>query len=430
MSNAPLAERMRPRRLEDFAGQYHVVGPQGALQPALDQKRLPSLLFWGPPGVGKTTLAQLLAEQVDMPFTAMSAISSGVKDVLDEIQRAEKDRMFHPLGRVLFIDEIHRFSKSQQDALLAAVEKGTITLIGATTENPSFEVNSALLSRCQLFVLKPLDEEHLLPLGQKALATDPFLQSTGVKEVEYAAIYAFTGGDARRFLNTLESLCLVAKNSGQTKVDAAFVGQHAPKMAPKYDRAGDQHYDIASALIKSIRGSDPQATVYWLARMIAGGESPTFIARRLLIAAAEDVGLANPQALTIATACFQAVERLGMPEGRIPLSECAIYLAASPKSNRAYLAIDQALKAVEQTGDLEVPVHLRNAPTQTMKELGYGARYLYPHDYPWSFVAQSYLPDGLDGTAFYVPGENPTEARLAEWLIARWSKESQSPSGD
>ena len=270
MSSAPLAERMRPKSLEGYVGQRHIVGPKGALQPALDQKRLPSLLFWGPPGVGKTTLAQLLASHVDRPFTAMSAISSGVKDVRDEIQRAEKERMFHPEGRVLFIDEIHRFSKSQQDALLAAVEKGTITLIGATTENPSFEVNAALLSRCQLFVLQSLEEDDLIPLGVKALETDDFLKSTDVSNVDFHAIYAFTGGDGRRFLNTLESLCLVAKNLSISDIDAAFVTEHAPKMAPRYDRAGDQHYDIASALIKSIRGSDPQAAVYWLARMIAG----------------------------------------------------------------------------------------------------------------------------------------------------------------
>ncbi len=424
MSSAPLAERMRPKSLEGYVGQRHIVGPKGALQPALDQKRLPSLLFWGPPGVGKTTLAQLLASHVDRPFTAMSAISSGVKDVRDEIQRAEKERMFHPEGRVLFIDEIHRFSKSQQDALLAAVEKGTITLIGATTENPSFEVNAALLSRCQLFVLQSLEEEDLVPLGIKALESDEFLKSTGVTQVDFHAIYAFTGGDGRRFLNTLESLCLVAKNLSIPEIDAAFVTEHAPKMAPRYDRAGDQHYDIASALIKSIRGSDPQAAVYWLARMIAGGEAPTFIARRLVIAAAEDIGLANPQALTVATACFQAVERLGMPEGRIPLSECAIYLASSPKSNRAYVAIDKALQAVEQTGDLPVPVHLRNAPTKAMKELGFGASYQYPHDFPGSFVPQAYLPEGLSNVDFYQPGDNPTEARLAEWLNARWSKES------
>ncbi|MDG1252560.1 MAG: replication-associated recombination protein A [Schleiferiaceae bacterium] len=424
MSNAPLAERMRPKKLSDYAGQHHVVGAKGALQPALDQKRLPSLLFWGPPGVGKTTLAQLLAEQVDMPFTAISAISSGVKEVREVIQRAEKDRMFHPRGRVLFIDEIHRFSKSQQDALLAAVEKGTITLIGATTENPSFEVNSALLSRCQLFVLKSLEEEELIPLGIKAISSDEFLKSTAVSEVNFKAIYGFTGGDARRFLNTLESLCLVAKNDGRSQIDSDFVLEHAPKMAPKYDRAGEQHYDIASALIKSIRGSDPQATVYWLARMIAGGESPTFIARRLLIAAAEDVGLANPNALTVATACFHAVERLGMPEGRNPLSECAIYLASSPKSNRAYLAINAALKEVQQSGDLEVPLHLRNAPTQTMKDLGYGEAYRYPHDFPGSFVSQNYLPKGLFENQFYTPGENPTEVRISEWLNARWSKES------
>lgn len=411
---------MRPKSLTDYVGQSHIVGTKGALRPALEAGRLPSLLFWGPPGVGKTSLAQLLAQHVDLPFSTLSAVSAGVKDVRDEIARAESDRMFAPKGRLLFIDEIHRFNKGQQDALLGAVERGTLTLVGATTENPSFEVNAALLSRCQLFVLKPLDEADLRTLGERAMAQDAELQACGLEVVDWDALTPMGGGDARRFLNLLESLAIAAKHDGVTELNAAWIAENAPRAAVRYDRAGDMHYDIASALIKSIRGSDPQAAVYWLARMIAGGEKPEFIARRLVISAAEDIGLAHPNALSVATACFQAVERLGFPEARIPLSECAIYLACSPKSNAAYLAIDAALSEVQRTGDLAVPFHLRNAPTKMMKQLGFGAEYQYPHDAPGNFVVQDYLPEALRGSEWFVPGSSATEVKLAEFLAARW----------
>lgn len=411
---------MRPKSLTDYVGQSHIVGTKGALRPALEAGRLPSLLFWGPPGVGKTSLAQLLAQHVDLPFSTLSAVSAGVKDVRDEIARAESDRMFAPKGRLLFIDEIHRFNKGQQDALLGAVERGTLTLVGATTENPSFEVNAALLSRCQLFVLKPLDEADLRTLGERAMAQDAELQACGLEVVDWDALTPMGGGDARRFLNLLESLAIAAKHDGVTELNAAWIAENAPRAAVRYDRAGDMHYDIASALIKSIRGSDPQAAVYWLARMIAGGEKPEFIARRLVISAAEDIGLAHPNALSVATACFQAVERLGFPEARIPLSECAIYLACSPKSNAAYLAIDAALAEVQRTGDLAVPFHLRNAPTKMMKQLGFGAEYQYPHDAPGNFVVQDYLPEALRGSEWFVPGSSATEVKLAEFLAARW----------
>ncbi len=415
-----LAERMRPKTLAEYVGQEHIVGPKGALRPAIAAGRLPSLLFWGPPGVGKTSLAQLLAQHVDLPFSTLSAVSAGVKDVRDEIARAENDRMFAPKGRMLFIDEIHRFNKGQQDALLGAVERGTLTLVGATTENPSFEVNSALLSRCQLFVLRSLDDADLIALGRRALAQDAELQACQIADVDWETLAPLGGGDARRFLNLLESLALAAKHEGVTVLSLKWLVQNAPRAAVRYDRAGDLHYDVASALIKSIRGSDPQAAVYWLARMIAGGEPPEFIARRLVISAAEDVGLAHPNALVVANACAQAVERLGPPESRIPLSECAIYLACSPKSNSAYLAIDAALAEVQRSGDLPVPFALRNAPTRTLKQLGFGADYQYPHDVPGNFVAQEYLPESLRGSQWFVPGSNATEAKLAEFLAARW----------
>lgn len=417
---ASLAERMRPKSLTDYVGQAHIVGPKGALRPALEAGRLPSLLFWGPPGVGKTSLAQLLAQHVDLPFSTLSAVSAGVKDVRDEIARAENDRMFAPKGRLLFIDEIHRFNKGQQDALLGAVERGSLTLVGATTENPSFEVNAALLSRCQLFVLKSLEESDLRILGERAMELDSELRGCGINYVDWDALTPLGAGDARRFLNLLESLSLAAKHDGVTELQSAWIADNAPRAAVRYDRAGDMHYDMASALIKSIRGSDPQAAVYWLARMIAGGEKPEFIARRLVISAAEDIGLAHPNALTVATACAQAVERLGFPEARIPLSECAIYLACSPKSNSAYLAIDAALAEVERSGDLPVPFHLRNAPTRVMKELGFGAAYQYPHDAPGNFIAQEYLPEALRGAEWFKPGTSATEAKLAEFLAARW----------
>ena len=422
---ASLAERMRPKSLTEYVGQTHIVGPRGALRPALEAGRLPSLLLWGPPGVGKTSLAQLLAQHVSLPFSTLSAVSAGVKDVRDEIARAESDRMFAPNGRMLFIDEIHRFNKGQQDALLGAVERGSITLVGATTENPSFEVNAALLSRCQLFVLQSLSNEDLKALGERAMANDSELKQYGIQLIEWDALTPLGGGDARRFLNLLESLALAAHHDGIHDLTAEWIAENAPRAAVRYDRAGDMHYDIASAMIKSIRGSDPQAAVYWLARMISGGEKPEFIARRLIIAAAEDVGLAHPNAMVVANACAQAVERLGFPEARIPLAECAIYLACSPKSNSAYLAIDAALAEVQRSGDLPVPFHLRNAPTQTMKKLGFGAEYQYPHDFSGSFVSQNYLPDGLRNATWFTPGENATEAKIAEFLAARWGGERQ-----
>lgn len=421
----PLAERMRPQTVGDIVGQDHILGPDGALTPMIERGKIPSLLFWGPPGVGKTTLAQALAKEVDMPFSALSAVSAGVKDVREVIQLAEKDRMFHPNGRILFIDEIHRFSKSQQDALLSAVEKGTVTLIGATTENPSFEVNSALLSRCQLFVLKQLKLDHLQQLGETALKRDTILQSTGIQSVEWRVLQGYTGGDARRFLNLLEHLALTAQSLGADRIDEAFAQEQAPKMALLYDRDGDQHYDMASALIKSVRGSDPDAALYWAARMLQGGEKPEFIARRLLILASEDIGLANPAAITQATACYQAVERLGMPEARIPLGQCVIYLACSPKSNSAYRAIDEALRAAESHGNLPVPMHLRNAPTKMMKDLGYGEDYKYPHAFDGHFVPQSYRPEAIQNETYYNPADNATEQKLKTWLEARWPKESE-----
>ena len=420
----PLAERMRPQSVGDMVGQEHILGPNGALTPMIKRGKIPSLLFWGPPGVGKTTLAQVLANEVDMPFSALSAVSAGVKDVREVIQLAEKDRMFNPNGRVLFIDEIHRFSKSQQDALLSAVEKGTITLIGATTENPSFEVNSALLSRCQLFVLKQLEHEHLQALGEAAIERDNIIQSTQVKHVDWAVLQSYTGGDARRFLNLLEHLALTAQSLGVDRIDAPFAQDQAPKMALLYDRDGDQHFDMASALIKSVRGSDPDAALYWAARMLQGGEKPEFVARRLLILASEDIGLANPAAITQATACYQAVERLGMPEARIPIGQCVIYLSCSPKSNSSYLAIDAAMRAADTHGNLPVPMHLRNAPTKTMKDLGYGADYQYPHQFDGHFINQSYRPDEINHEVYYEPADNATESKLKAWLNARWPKES------
>ncbi len=420
MSNAPLAERMRPKRLEGIVGQSHILGPNGALTPMLSMGRLPSLLFWGPPGVGKTTLARALAHEVDMPFSSLSAVSAGVKDIRQVIQLADGDAMFHPKGRVLFIDEIHRFSKSQQDALLAAVEKGVITLIGATTENPSFEVNDALLSRCQLFVLKPLEGDDIKQLGELALREDQVMQASGIEKVDWEAMQAYTGGDARRFLNLLENLVATASSMQLKGIDQAFVDHHAPNVSRHYDRAGDQHFDMASALIKSIRGSDPQASLYWTSRMLLGGEKPEFIARRLVIAATEDIGLANTQALIQANACWQAVERLGMPEARIPLSQCVIYLACSAKSHASYRAIDKAMESAQRHGDLPVPLHLRNASNRVMKDLGHGKGYLYPHDDPSHFVQQSYWPENLPHETYYQPADNPSEAKIAEWLSDRW----------
>jgi putative ATPase len=412
----PLAERMRPKTLEDYVGQQHLMGPGGPLRMMVDQGFLSSILLWGPPGSGKTTLARLLAQAIDRPFFALSAIASGIKDVREVIEQAEKSTLFSAGKPILFIDEIHRFNKAQQDGLLGAVEKGTITLIGATTENPGFEVIPALLSRCQVYVLQAHDASALEALLQRALLHDPWLKHKNLQVVETDALLRHADGDGRRLLNLLE---LVA---GHAETGSAITNEQVAqfiKLNPLlYDKTGEQHYDIISAFIKSVRGTDPQAAIYWLARMIEGGEDPTFIARRLLILASEDIGLANPNALLMATATFQAVERLGMPEGRIPLAECTIYLALSPKSNSAYLAIDAALAEVRRGGSLPVPLHLRNGVTTLMKNLNYGADYQYPHDLPGRFSAQGYLPEGLEHLHLYQPAENEREAAYRKYLKA------------
>lgn len=389
--------------------------------PALERKVLPSMILWGPPGVGKTTLAFLLASAADVGFHTLSAVNSGVKEVREVIAKAEKGGMFRTTPPVLFIDEIHRFSKSQQDALLGAVERGIITLIGATTENPSFEVIPALLSRTQLYVLNSLSEEELVEIIQQALDHDSELKKFNVELESTKALLRYSGGDARKLLNQLEWL---VQRSSETdlKITDEYVEQTLQQRGARYDKAGEQHYDIISAFIKSIRGSDPNGAVYWLARMIEGGEDPKFIARRLLISASEDIGLANPTALVIATNTFMAVERIGMPEGRIPLSQCAIYLATSPKSNASYMAINKAMAEVRKSGDLPVPLHLRNAPTKMMKDMGYGANYQYSHDYANNFIDQAYLPDDIDGTAFFQPGSSEREKSLKSFLENRWKK--------
>ena len=413
-NNIPLAERMRPTHLDAYIGQEHLMGAAGPLRSMVEQGFMPSIMLWGPPGSGKTTLARLLAQSLDRPFYALSAIQTGIKEVRDVIEQAEKATLFQRGRPILFIDEIHRFNKAQQDGLLGAVEKGTLTLIGATTENPSFEVIPALLSRCQVYVLKPHSAETLQQLAQNALQKDPLLAAKKLSLAETDALIRYSDGDGRRLLNLLELVAQHAKEG--TAITNEAVTSFVKLNPTLYDKTGEQHYDVISAFIKCIRGSDPQAAVYWLARMIEGGEDPTFIARRLLILASEDVGLANPNALLMATATYQAVERLGMPEGRIPLSECAIYLAMSPKSNSAYLAIDAALDAVRKGGSAPVPLHLRNAPTKLMKELGYGREYAYPHDFPGRFHPQPYLPEGLESTLFYHPAENSREEAYRAWL--------------
>jgi len=424
--STPLAERMRPRTLDDYLGQEHLTGSEGVLRKALAAGSIPSMILWGPPGVGKTTLAHIIAGALKRPFHPLSAIHSGVKEVREVIDSVRTGGLFSQ-SAILFIDEIHRFSKSQQDSLLGAVEKGTVTLIGATTENPSFEVNSALLSRCQVYILKPLEKDHLVALVQQALTRDTVLAPLGIRVEEYEALLRMSGGDARRLLNVLE-LVVNGLPQGETTITNERVLSLVQANMAMYDKTGEMHYDIISAFIKSIRGSDPNAAVYYLARMVEGGEDPKFIARRMLILAAEDVGLANPNALLMADSTFRAVQVIGWPEARIILSECAIYLATSPKSNSAYKAIEEALAAVRQYGDLSVPMHLRNASTRLMKDLGYGNDYHYAHGFEGNFIEQEYLPDAVSGSAFYKPGDNTREAQVADWLRARWKNRYESES--
>jgi len=414
----PLAERMRPRTLDDYIGQKHLVGEGAVLRNMIDAGRVTSFILWGPPGVGKTTLAQIIANKLEVPFYTLSAVTSGVKDVRDVIDKATKGRFFNSASPILFIDEIHRFSKSQQDSLLGAVEKGVVTLIGATTENPSFEVIRPLLSRCQLYVLKPLDNEDLLNLLQRAITTDVELKQRKIEIVETDALLRYSGGDARKFLNILE--LVVEATTGVVSITNDVVTQRLQQTPMAYDKDGEMHYDIISAFIKSIRGSDPDAALYWMARMIEGGEDPKFIARRLVISAAEDIGLANPNALLLANAAFDTVAKIGWPEGRIPLAETAVYLAVSPKSNSAYLGIDAAIETVRQTGDLPVPLHLRNAPTKTMKDLGYSDGYKYSHDYPDHFVTQQYLPDVLKNARLWHAQHSSAEEKHYQRMLKCW----------
>lgn len=416
----PLAERMRPKTLDEYIGQEHLVGPQGVLRGMIESGHIASFILWGPPGVGKTTLAQIIANQLKIPFYTLSAVSCGVKDVREVIERARSNRFFQSAAPILFIDEIHRFSKSQQDSLLAAVETGVLTLIGATTENPSFEVIRPLLSRCQVYVLESLRKEDLLRLIDRALHEDVELSQRRITVDEDTALLRYSGGDARKLLNTLDLVANAFPPDAEVHITDSLVERLLQQNPLAYDKDGEQHYDIISAYIKSIRGSDPDAALYWLARMIEGGEDPKFIARRLLIAAAEDVGLANPNALLMANAAFDAVAKIGWPEGRIPLAEATVYLAASPKSNSAYKAIGEALATVRQTGNLPVPLHLRNAPTQLMADLGYGADYKYAHDFEGHFVDQQYLPDELTASRFWKPQPNRHEDGLAQHLRQLW----------
>lgn len=417
----PLAERMRPQTLDDYVGQQHLVGQGAVLRKMIDSGRIHSFILWGPPGVGKTTLARIIAHQLKVPFYTLSAVTSGVKEVREVIDRAKNSTFFNTVSPILFIDEIHRFSKSQQDTLLGAVERGTVTLIGATTENPSFEVIRPLLSRCQLYVLKPLEKDDLMTLLNRAITQDVELKQKYIELKETGAIMRYSGGDARKLLNILE-LVVDAAEADDIVITDEMVEQRLQTNPLAYDKQGDMHYDIISAFIKSIRGSDPDAALYYLARMIEGGEDPKFIARRLVISASEDIGLANPNALLLANAAFDAVDKIGWPEGRIPLAEATVYLATSRKSNSAYLGIDAALQLVRRTGNLPVPLHLRNAPTKLMEQLGYHDGYKYAHDYPGNFVVQQYLPDGVKDERIWHAQHSPMEEKLYQQMLNCWGE--------
>ena len=418
----PLAERLRPSTLDDYIGQHHLVGQGCVLRNMIDTGRISSFILWGPPGVGKTTLAKIVANALNTPFYTLSAVNCGVKDVREVIERAEKNRFFSQQSPILFIDEIHRFSKSQQDSLLAAVENGTITLIGATTKNPSFEVIRPLLSRCAVYTLKSLEKEDLIQLLEHAKANDVVLKERNIEVSEFEALIRYSGGDARKFLNIIDLMVNATPEGETVLIDNKSIAEKLQMNPAAYDKGGEMHYDIISAFIKSIRGSDPDAALYWLARMIEGGEDPKFIARRLIISASEDIGLANPNALLLANAAFDAVQKIGWPEGRIPLAEATVYLATSEKSNSAYNGINQALDYVRSTGNLTIPLHLRNAPTQMMRDMGYADGYIYPHDYPQHFAPQDYMPREAQGMRFWVPADNSGEARAAQRMESFWGK--------